>query len=235
HDPGNAMSNAIHLLDPSRSSTEPDGSEVVPPTVRAVAILFLSIGRNAWHSTWIRRYSSGDFFRDGRKVQSVVEARKTRGTVFYMDVLPAFQIGFGDRKFLLTEINTNEPFRNIDLSTVRYGLMVENLSGFLKRIEPPSSLWKPEQPAANRVILQEVSKEFIDLTSYTMLAKGVDARNNPPIGKYRRDIIGTFLGESDWKWGRIDDDRPQAISLRWYNRMLEAMMESRERMAHHLR
>lgn len=223
----------VHLLRSTRSATAEDGKEITLPTIRAVAVQFLSHGRNAWHATWIRRYNVGDFFRDGRRVKAVVERRKTRGTVFYMKVLPAFQIGYGDRKFLLTEINTGKPFQHVDLLHGRYGLIGQSLTGFLENVSPPSPLWKVGQQTRNHIILQEVAEDFIDLTSYTMLARGSDAHNNPPIGSYARQIVGSFAGESEWLWSPIGDGAK--VSLRWYNKLLEAMMESRERLAAHQR
>jgi hypothetical protein len=229
------MSEAIHLLNKSRSAVDADGSEIVPPSLRAVAILFLSHGRNAWHSTWVWSYQFGDFFREGRKVRELVERRKERGTVFYLTALPGFQIDYGDRKFIITEINTFEPFRHMDLMTARYGLMSYNLKGFLDIVGPPSSLWKHGQSARNSVIVQEVNEDFIDFASYGALSKGAGSSFNPPIGNYERTITGSSYGVSDWDWTQAGHDRPTRISLRWYNQALEALVESRERLAEHLR
>lgn len=226
------MSDVVHLLGQTRNAVDQNGMEIVLPTIRAVTVQFLSHGRNAWHSTWIRRYNVGDFFRDGRRVKSVIERRKTRGTVFYLKVLPAFQICYGDRKFLLTEINTAKPFAQVEIWKARFGLIGQDLATFLDMVTPPSSLWKREQPTRDHIILQEVAEDFIDLTGYSMLARGSDAVNNPPIGSYVRTVTGSFLGESEWHWSPLAQD--SKISLRWYNRVLEAMMESRERLsAHH--
>ncbi|MCC5610775.1 hypothetical protein LC612_29520 [Nostoc sp. CHAB 5834] len=223
------MSN-VYLLKRSRSVIGPDGREISRPSLTAVAVQFLSRGRNAWHSTWVRSYEVGDFFRDGSDVQTVIAKRKTPGTVFYLKVLPAFLFNFGDRKFVVTEINTMEPFRHIDLDAARYGLMAFDLDSFIRTIEPSSNLWKPNQPKRNHIIAQEVSEDYIDLATYTALSKGRDKHTNPPIGSYRRVITGTFLGESDWYWGEAYlEYGPQSVSLRWFNKALEAFAESRER------
>lgn len=216
------MGEAINLLN---KAVESGGQRKAPSSVRAVAVLFLSYGRNAWHSTWIRRYSVGDFSREGRIVQRKVEERKSPGTVFYLKVLPAFQIDFGARKFIVTEINTKEPFRHIDLDEARYPLLANNLKGFLGLIAPTSSLWKPGQSRENSVIVQEVDEDYIDLAAYAALSKGRDATNNPAIGGYQRTVSG-----QDWYWSAT----PERISLRWYNRALESLVESRERLADYL-
>lgn len=223
------MSNVVHLLSHQRVTPEDDADNMLPD-IRAVAVLFLSHGRNAWHSTWIRRYSVGSFFRDGRRARNAVESGKTRGTVFYMRVLPALQINYGTRRFLLTEINTPEPLRHLDLSETRFGLIGRGLTHFLDMLTPPSSLWKPGQATEDHVILQEVAEDFIDLTSYSLLAKGRDAGNNPPLGSYKRVVTGTFGGETEWHWSPLDQVSQQT-SLRWFNKGLEAMVESRERLA----
>lgn len=229
------MNKAVHLLDKSRNAVNSDGSEIAPPSLRAVAVLFLSHGRNAWHSTWVSGYWFGDFFREGRKVQAAVEKRKQRGTVFYLSVLPGIQLGYGDRKFVVTEINTSEPFRHMDLMSARFGLMACNLSAFLDMISPPSLLWKTGQSATNSIIVQEVREDFIDLSAYGVLSKGNSSQINPPVGKYERFITGSQLGVSDWTWTQVGYLKPRPISLRWYNKALEALMESRERLAEHYR
>ena len=177
------MSNVVYLL-PHQQVAREDSSNEMLPDICPVAVLFLSHGRNAWHSTWIRQYHPGSFFRDGRDVKAAVSRRKTPGTVFYMSVLPAIQARFGSRTFIITEINTDEPFRHIDLMETRFGLLGSGLSHFLARLDPSSRLWKPSQAKADRIIVQEVSESFIDLFSYSLLAKGRDAGNNPPIGRY---------------------------------------------------
>lgn len=217
------MSNAVHLLPNAvrlRKSTSVDFGLC---DIRAVAVLFLSTGRNAWHSTWIRRYLPGEFFRDGHAVAAAVEKRKTRGTVFYLSVMPAFQVNYGNRRFLLTEINTLEPFRNIVIEEVRYGLAAANLNNFLKLVVPPSKLWKSTQAVANHIILQEVEEDYVDLHSYTMLARGRGGACSPSLGRYQRHVTGTFLGESEWDWSELAE---QKMSARWFNKALEAWMES---------
>lgn len=229
------MSNPIHLLDKTRSALDGDGSEIVPPGLRAVAVLFLSHGRNAWHSTWVRKYHFGNFFRNGHEVQDAVMRRKTPGTVFYMNVLPGFQVSYGNRKFVITEINTFEPFRHINLMMARFGPMACNLSSFLNLIVPTSSLWKQGQSRTNSIIVQEVKDEFIDLAAYSALARGIGGKANPSIGSYKRLITGSAFGENDWIWAPTSKGvRSQRMSLRWYNNALEALMESRERLDEHL-
>lgn len=225
------MSSDIYLLDSNRSVVREDGKEITAPGVRAVAVLFLSNGRNAWHSTWVRRYSHGSFFRDGRAVERAVDKRKTRGTVFYLKVLPAFLFSYGARHFLVTEINTDEPFRHVDLYAARYGLMGRKLADFLDAMIPSSSSWKPQQSRENSIIVQEVDDDFIDLAAYTALSRGADKTCNPPFGAYQREITGTFLGESQWHWEAATTSKGRRkVSLRWYNRLLEALVESRERL-----
>lgn len=224
------MSNDIYLLDKNRSVVDATGKEISKPEVRSAVVLFLSKGRNAWHSTWVRRYWHGSFFRDGRAINIAVSKRRTRGTVFYLSVIPAFLFNFGLRKFLVTEINSTEPFRYIDLEEARYGSVNHNLSAFLDAMEPSSPLWKPQQSKRDSIIVQEVGDNFLDISTYMALSKGRDKVYNPPIGRYRRMITGTFLGESEWFWeADRPDNRNNAISLRWYYRALEALAESHER------
>lgn len=228
---GDDVDDNAYLLDDSRSVVRDDGRQATVTRVRAVSVLFLSNGRNAWHSTWVRRYSSGSFFRDGRAVERAVDRRKTRGTVFYLKVLPALIFTYGARDFLVTEINTDEPFRHLDLEAARYGLTSRTLAELLDAMKPTSSLWKPGQARTNSIIVQEINEEFIDLAAYTALSKGRDKGYNPPFGEYRREITGTFHGESQWHWEEVTSLKGTSkVSLRWYNRALEALAESRERL-----
>lgn len=227
---GYGVSDDIYLLDDSRSVVRQDG-EITSPRVRAVAVLFLSSGRNAWHRTWVKRYSRGSFFRDGRAVDLAVDKRKKPGTVFYLTVLPAFVFSFGSRHFLVTEINTSEPFRHVDLDSARNSLMECKLADFLDAMVPSSSLWKPQQSRENSIIVQEVGEDYIDLATYTVLSNGQDKGYNPAMGSYRRQITGTFLGETQWRWDDLPSTgRTTKVSMRWYNRALEALAEGRERL-----
>ena len=224
------MSNVVYLIQNSRLAPSKT-TELTLPAIRAVAVSFLSSGRNAWHSTWIRRYSPGDFYRDGRQIRKAVDDRKTPGTVFYMKVLPAFQFDFGTRKFVMTEINTLEPFRWMDLDHARYGVLGDDLDTFLNLVAPPSGLWKRSQPSDDSIIVQEIQDDLIDLAAYTALSKGLDNRNNPSVGSYKRQIFGGSSGEHAWNWAPLNPEvGAHVISLRWYNKALEALMESRERL-----
>jgi len=217
---GQLMSNVINLLD--RSDWEGDDAVLLPTSVRAVAVHFLSFGRNAWNATWITRYRPGDFLRDGRVVDAQVEVRRSPGTVFYLEVLPAIQINYGARKFLVAEINTNQPFSRLNLDQARYSLFLKGLTGFLRLIDPTSDVWLQGQRVENSVIVQEVEEDYIDIAAYNALASGRDAPTNPSIGKYKRSVSG-----SQWWW----DATAAKVSLESYNSALEAVTEARERLA----
>lgn len=230
------MHNVVHFISKERESPLLQTATITLPKIRAVAVMFLSSGRNAWHSTWIRRYNPGDFFRDGRRVRETVDERRTPGTVFYLKVLPALQFDFGARKFVMTEINTLEPFRHMHLDQVRFGLLGDDLDTFLDLVPPPSGLWKHGQQCENSIVVQEIDEDLIDLAAYQMLSKGRDKRLNPAIGSYRRDVWRSSSGEAVWDWEPHNQHvRGHFISLRWYSKALEALMESRERLAYQIK
>jgi hypothetical protein len=214
----------MSILPNTRKTTvgEGLGTDLLPSSVRAVVVHFLSYGRNAWNATWIMRYRTGDFLRDGRVVKSMVEARRSPGTVFYLNVLPAFQIDYGARKFLVAEINNNQPFLHIDLDKARHAMFFNGMDGFLDLIAPTSGSWLPGQSRENSIVVQEVVEDFMDLTAYSALATGRDASTNPPIGNYKR-----YIAQDHWWW----DATAAKISLESYAQMLEALVESRERLA----
>lgn len=227
------MGHVVNLFQPeSKEANETKPLEHLTE-VHAVAVQFLSKGRNAWHSTWIRRYHVGDFVREGHALRDVIRQRRTRGTVFYLSVLPAIQFHFGKRIFILAEINTHEPFRNLDTLQAGFTLVNLGLSEFLKMVQPPSPLWKKGQCVTDRVILQEVSSSYIDLAAYAAVSNSLGSRVNPPLGNYERSIHGSSYGVSEWSWEPRSAMVKTKLTSRWFTSAVAAIVDGCERRRHH--
>lgn len=58
-------------------------------SARLGAVNFLTTGRNAWHSTWVRQYQPGAIMGREAPLRQRAESQRTQGSVFYIDQLPA--------------------------------------------------------------------------------------------------------------------------------------------------
>lgn len=177
-------------------------SEDLLRSIRPVVVYFLHYGRNAWHSTWIKRYQPNHFFRDIRSVKALVDSRKWQGTVLYLDVLPAIQLEFTASRFVLTEINTDNPFKNFQRSFPLGFDKSLSREEFLSEIGKAGTFWKEGQRFQNSVILQEVETDFLDFWSAQLVGSPAQAYCGTfsplKVGYYRRDVEPDF-----WSWSRV--------------------------------
>jgi hypothetical protein len=79
--------------------------------VEAVAVCFLVEGRNAWNSTWSRRYRGvAAAFPDVPSAKREAERRRKQGSVFTVSQRPALRFKGSTQDVLALHINTNRPF-----------------------------------------------------------------------------------------------------------------------------
>lgn len=78
-------------------------------SIRAGLIYFIYTGRNAWHSTWISRYSEGCMHASFPEAAESAERRRTSGTVFSIEELPALWVEVLGGVLAVTEINSANP------------------------------------------------------------------------------------------------------------------------------
>lgn len=196
--------------------------------IRPVVVYFLSYARNAWHSTRIKRYDPDHFFRDIASVRKVVESRTWEGTVLHLDVLPAIQFEFPRTRFVLTEINTYNPFQYFQkkLSIRLCGNLT--LGEFLYEIDRPGVFWKEKQCFDDSVILQEVDADYLDVWSAQLTgnpAKAYCSASLPlRIGNYKRDVEPNF-----WSWCPVSSlSGSTAPSLAGFRSAVKALILSEE-------
>lgn len=80
---------------------------------RAVRVYYVFYGRNAWHSTWIKRYTRNCFQPSCDSMQDVAERLRKRGSVLYAEEIPGIIVTSSSSNVVLTQINTDEPFSNL--------------------------------------------------------------------------------------------------------------------------
>ncbi|MFI8483004.1 hypothetical protein ACIGCM_20805 [Pseudomonas sp. NPDC078700] len=75
-------------------------------------LYYVFSGRNAWHSTWITRYSEGCMHPTLELAKNYAEKRRTQGTVFHIHELPAILFRTRNGCLIATQINSKNPLLN---------------------------------------------------------------------------------------------------------------------------
>lgn len=128
---------------------------------------FVVAGRNAWWSTWIRRYADGSLHHTLQSAKTYCEGRRVQGTRFYIEELPTLAVRDGERWLLITQINTEEPLKGLKHDTLRkldelVGLETFSLSQLARVFSRSSQIWSPALPAENSLLIvcADSSTEF---------------------------------------------------------------------------
>lgn len=85
-----------------------DSNDVVS-RIKTGILYFVFSGRNAWHSTWVQKYTDGCMHTNLQSAKNYVETKRVQGTVFNIIQLPCLIIESNDLKLYFTEINTSDP------------------------------------------------------------------------------------------------------------------------------
>ncbi|WP_153135353.1 hypothetical protein [Paraburkholderia agricolaris] len=83
-------------------------------SVSAVDIFFLHDGRNAWHSTWVQRYTSDAFWASFRDAAQRASAKRVQGSKFFIHHVPAVLFRARTAELLAVDINTDAPFSYLE-------------------------------------------------------------------------------------------------------------------------
>ncbi|WP_176503886.1 hypothetical protein [Cobetia sp. 5-11-6-3] len=75
-------------------------------------LYFVHIGRNAWHTTWIQRYTTDCMHADLDHAKAHAENLRNNGTRVYVQELPCivFETSGSNPNYVAVEINTPNPF-----------------------------------------------------------------------------------------------------------------------------
>ncbi len=77
--------------------------------VKAGAVYFATEGRNAWHSTWVVKYTKNSVHSTLASAKSFCERKRKSGSVFYVKRLPCLVLIFSKGAVVVTEINSDNP------------------------------------------------------------------------------------------------------------------------------
>ena len=132
-------------------------------------IYYVHTGRNAWHSTWITRYSNGCMHTTMESATDYAEGMRTKGTVFYIKQLPCLVFRTKNWSLLVTEINSRNPLAGyspdatskeapsgatkIDGAIDNYMAIGAPLNGVALSFMPDSRFWNVRPSPKNSVIL----------------------------------------------------------------------------------
>lgn len=94
-------------------------SEGTVSSIRSGIVYFVHEGRNAWHSTWVRQYSRNCMHTSLEAAKQSCEARRTQGSVFNIEQLPALIIRSDFGQLIVTQINCEVPLAQYSRTAVR--------------------------------------------------------------------------------------------------------------------
>jgi hypothetical protein len=176
---GEAMGEVVYLFGKPVDFSEEE-SELLSCT--PILIWFPFFGRNAWHSTWVKRYRAGALQPERRATENYITEGFIQGSNWGFQVLPGFYLKFSDSAYLLTEINSKSPFSKlIDASLLKPFI---SKSHCLKNLKPSSPSWAPEHAHENGVIVQETTLALEEFRLY--VERSDDIRKIWTVGTYRR-------------------------------------------------
>lgn len=86
-----------------------DGKSVT--SARAVMLYYGIYGRNAWHSTWVKRYTEGSITTTLTDAKLYAEKSRKPGSQFSIVELPAVEVVSDEETYFVVHINTLSPFK----------------------------------------------------------------------------------------------------------------------------
>lgn len=138
-------------------------------SVEAGVLYYLFSGRNAWHSTWITRYTEGCMHSDLESAKNTAERQRTQGSVFYIAELPALVFRSAAGAIVVSEINSGSPLSGYSADAIqddvpdgskkikgardRYIARGVPMLGAALSFDRMSRFWKQRPPWRNAVIV----------------------------------------------------------------------------------
>ena len=165
-------------------NTNPELLRSAVNSINACKIYFLTRERNAWHSTWIRRYSPGSIQLTFSGAASEAEKLRARGTNFIVQELPALRLSSRKGHLFVTDINSKCPLEHYWQDALYSGdadgrsLISDARNNYLVRGAPmigaalsfrhDSRFWRRSPPPENHVLVlaaEETGLEFEPIPS----------------------------------------------------------------------
>lgn len=145
--------------------------------VRAVKIFYVSSGRNAWYSTWVKRYSPGCMHVSIDTAKDHAERMRKQGSVFVIREQPAVAGISTAGAVIATQINTPRPLAAYSQSALLGAYprptpesgpddyLVEGapMLGFAQTFDWGSQFWRARPPVRDSVFLLALDRRDIEL------------------------------------------------------------------------
>ena len=77
--------------------------------IAAGKLYYVQDGRNAWHSTWVKRWYPASFHFDFDGAKAYAEGLRVQGSVFHIMEVPTLVLGVRTGYALVTELSTQSP------------------------------------------------------------------------------------------------------------------------------
>ncbi len=151
-------------------------------------IYYVSSGRNAWHSTWVKQYNPGCMHSTLQSAKNYAEKLRTNGSVFYIQELPALVLEGELTSLIVTQINCMDVLQDYkpkikppnNKSTCCYITAGNSLLHACKSFDHDSIFWKTAPPAKNSVIRLLCTIKIKDFDPYH--ASNISAYKSESIG-----------------------------------------------------
>ena len=178
-------------------------------------IYYVSSGRNAWWSTWVKQYNSGCMHTTLHSAKQYAEKLRTNGSVFYIQEIPALVLEGEFISLVVTQINCLDVLQNYkpkskDLTTNTTHCHITaggSLCHAYNSFAFDSAFWEIAPPAKNSVIrlLCDTKIKYFDLYR----ASNVNSYKSESIGPdyYLRWHPSTFEAKNK-SLARIVTTRP---------------------------
>jgi len=140
-------------------------------------LYYLFKGRNAWHSTWINRYSDGCMHTSLVAAKKSAEKQRKSGTRFFIQELPVLILAAQENVLLVTQINCENVLLNYHPDgAMRYRDNDELKSCNIDLFSPlnaaydtfwvHSDYWDVRPPTSNSIIRFVLPREQAELEPY---------------------------------------------------------------------
>lgn len=171
------------------------GEEIIE--LKEITAFYVHTGRNAWHSTWIARYSSGCMHTTLKSAKSFAETNRVQGTTFNISELPAIKIKSSIGTVVVTQINAKNPLSGYSRTAVTESHpTLELMDGYLNdylcigapiygavlSFDRGSRFWKIPPPPSNSLIITETIEK--DLETVGVKPKNLNYKSYSHGGQY---------------------------------------------------
>lgn len=176
-------------------------------------VWYVHDGRNAWHRTWVERYTDGCLHLGLREAQLYCEGLRTRGSVFCIQERPSIRIETATGVLVVTEVSTKRPLAcyspvAVDSATPEdlafFGVdgpaplrIGESLTSLAMSFRTAAPFWREPLPKDDTIVLAWVQRSKLisiytrgDGQSEVLDRREPELLDNSPMYGYRSNSVG---------------------------------------------